>query len=405
MTKSSTINNQAISRWRAEFTDLQLENAYQQHVLPDTVRFLRFSLYLWAGLLIAAIPMDFGAMTSPEGIMVISGLRIGHVILLLWLAWQLKRTPAWASNGWPVSIVAMLGYPLFLVYPVYEPSLGDVSRGALFLMMLSIYVFIPNRLMLTNLVAVVGIVGATAIQIWMGADSAEVMFTFVALCWPALLGGVVAHRSLVGSRRAYLLLRAAESANELLETEIEARHALEAELQRQALTDPLTGLSNRRHYEMLFKREHDRCRRHQAALSLGMIDLDHFKRVNDTCGHEFGDQVLQFAAEILQRPLRHSDILGRFGGEEFILILPDTDIVHARLVAERMREALEQESMSRNGITLTVTATFAMTQVRAEDADIQECIRRADHALYEAKRAGRNRVAISGPAGDLRHTS
>jgi len=262
----------------------------------------------------------------------------------------------------------MLGYPLFLVYPVYEPSLGDVSRGALFLMMLSIYVFIPNRLMLTNLVAVVGILGATAVQIWTGADSAE-------------------------------------SANELLETEIEARHALEAGLQRQALTDPLTGLSNRRHYEMLFKREHDRCRRHLAALSLSMIDLDHVKRVSDTYGHEFGDQVLQFAAEIRQRPLRHSDILGRFGGEEFILILPDTDIVHARLVAERTREALEQESMSRNGITPTVTATFAMTQVRAEDADIQEYIRRADHALYEAERAGHNRVAVSGPAGDFRHTS
>jgi diguanylate cyclase (GGDEF)-like protein len=128
-----------------------------------------------------------------------------------------------------------------------------------------------------------------------------------------------------------------------------------------------------------------------------MIDLDHFKLVNDTYGHEFGDRVLQFAAEILQRPLRQSDILGRFGGEEFILILPDTDIEHARLVAERMRETLEQETISRNGILLTVTATFAMTEVRAEDADIQECIRRADHALYEAKRAGRNRVAVAGP--------
>jgi diguanylate cyclase (GGDEF)-like protein len=149
---------------------------------------------------------------------------------------------------------------------------------------------------------------------------------------------------------------------------------------------------------MLFERELDRCRRHHSALTLGMIDLDHFKRVNDTYGHEFGDRVLQFTAEILQRPLRHSDILGRFGGEEFILSLPDTDIAQAQAVAERMRLSLEQDALVKDGTAVTVTATFALTQVRAEDADIQECIRRADHALYEGKRAGRNRVALADAA-------
>lgn len=293
MTTSSIIINPSISRWRAEFIDPQLERAYQAHVLPDTVRFLRFSLYLWAGLLIAAIPIDFGSLTSTEGIVVISGLRITHVILLLWLAWQLKRTPVWASSGWPVSIVTILGYPVFLVYPMYEPALGDVSRNALFLMMLSIYVFIPNRLVLTNAVALAGIAGATGVQILIGNSSGEVVFTFVFLCWPAMLGCVVAHRALVGSRRAYLLLRASEFANQSLEMEIARRKSLEAELQRQAL---------------------------------------------------------------------------------------------------------EQESLCREGIELKVTATFALTQVLAEDTDIQECIRRADLALYQGKHAGRNRVAIADPA-------
>jgi diguanylate cyclase (GGDEF)-like protein len=264
--------------------------------------------------------------------------------------------------------------------------------------MLSIYVFIPNRLVLTNTVALVGIAAATGVQILMGNSLGEVVFTFVFLCWPAMLGCVVAHRALMGSRRAYILLRASETANQSLETEIARRQALEAELQRQALTDPLTGLSNRRHYEMLFMREHDRCRRHNSALTLGMIDLDHFKRINDTHGHEFGDQVLQSAAEILQRPLCHIDILGRFGGEEFILILPDTGIVQAQAVAERMRESLEEEVVTVNGITATVTATIAITQVLATDTDIQECIRRADQALYQGKHAGRNRVVAADSA-------
>lgn len=398
MTTSPIINNQSISRWRAEFIDPQLENAYQQHVRADTVRFLRFSLWLWATLLIAAIPMDFGALSSDEGIVVITGLRLTHVILLLWLAWQLKRHPIWASIGWPVSIVTMLGYPLFLVYPIYQPELGAFSLGAMFLMMLSIYVFIPNRLIFTNFVALVGIVGAGAVQILMGTGSAQVIFTIIILCWPALLGCVVAQRAQVGSRRAYILLRQSEAANQSLEIEIARRQALEAELQRQAMTDPLTGLSNRRHYEMLFVREHDRCRRHNSALTLGMIDLDHFKYVNDTHGHDFGDQVLQSAAEILQRPLRHIDILGRFGGEEFILILPDTGIQQAQAVAERMRQLLEQEVVTVNGITARVTATIALTQVLATDADIQECIRRADQALYQGKHAGRNRVVAADAA-------
>lgn len=398
MTTSPIISNQSISRWRAEFTDPQLEKSYQQHVRSDTVRFLRFSLYLWAFLLIVAIPMDFGALSSAEGIVVITGLRLTHVILLLWLAWQLKRHPVWASMGWPVSIVTILGYPLFLVYPIYQPELSAFSLGAMFLMMLSIYVFIPNRLIFTNFVALVGIVGAGAVQIWMGTGSAQLIFTIMILCWPALLGCVVAQRSQVSSRQAYILLRQSEAANQSLEIEIARRQALEAELQRQALTDPLTGLSNRRHYEMLFIREHDRCRRHNSALTLGMIDLDHFKHVNDTHGHEFGDQVLQSAAEILQRPLRHIDILGRFGGEEFILILPDTGILQAQAVAERMRQLLEQEVVTVNGITATVTATIALTQVRATDIDIQECIRRADQALYQGKHAGRNRVVAADTA-------
>lgn len=195
-----------------------------------------------------------------------------------------------------------------------------------------------------------------------------------------------------------MLLQQAQQSNQRLETEIAHSKELEAELQRQALTDPLTGLSNRRHYEMLFNREHDRCRRHGAALVLGMIDLDHFKRINDNHGHDVGDKVLRFVAEVMQRPLRHSDILGRFGGEEFILILPDTSLQQAEAIAERMRQALENDALIQGDTLIKVTATFGLTQVRAEDSDIQECVRRADEALYEGKRSGRNKVTLADAA-------
>ncbi|TFH75569.1 sensor domain-containing diguanylate cyclase [Gammaproteobacteria bacterium LSUCC0112] len=398
MTINAANDSHQLLFWSAEFKDPAIEQAYQLHVQPDTVRFLRISLFVWAGLLLFFVPADLAFLALSEGFFVIAGLRVTHAALLVWLARQVSRRPDWASNGWPVTIIALLGYPMYLVYPSYDPELATVSLGVMMLMFLSMYVFIPNRLMLTNLIALVGIVGVVTGLVLLDVPVTGIVLTILTLCWPAMLGYVAAQRVNIGSRRSFVLLQQAASVNLILEQEISRRKELEEELNRQALIDPLTGLSNRRHYEMLFEREHDRCRRHDSALTLGMIDLDHFKRINDTYGHDFGDQVLKFMAEILQQPLRHSDILGRFGGEEFILILPDTDIAQAQAVAERMRLSLEQDAVIRNGNAVKVTATFALTQVRAEDADIQECIRRADQALYEGKRAGRNRVALADAA-------
>lgn len=398
MTIKAANDSHQLLFWSAEFKDPAMEQAYQQHVQPDTVRFLRISLFVWAGLLLIFVPADLAFLALSEGFFVIAGLRVAHAALLVWLARQVSQRPDWASNGWPVTIIALLGYPMYLVYPLYQPELATVSLGVMMLMFLSMYVFIPNRLMLTNLIALVGVVSVVTGLVLLEVQIAGIVLTILTLCWPATLGYVAAQRVGMGSRRSFVLLQQAASVNLILEQEISRRKELEEELNRQALIDPLTGLSNRRHYEMLFVREHDRCRRHQTALTIGMIDLDHFKRVNDTYGHDFGDQVLKFTAEILQKPLRHSDILGRFGGEEFILILPDTDIAQAQAVAERMRLSLEQDAVIRNGNAVKVTATFALTQVRAEDADIQECIRRVDQALYEGKRAGRNRVALADAA-------
>lgn len=395
MTIKAASDNFAISFWSAEFVDPAKEQAYQKHTLADTVRFLQLSLRLWAALLMIFLVPDWSRLGASTGFFILASLRIGHAGLLLWLAWQLNKRPQWASNGWPVTIVAILGYILFFIYPIYMPELTSIGLGVVLLMLLSMYVFIPNRLVLTNLIAIVGIIGVTTSQVLLGASDTAMVFTLMILCWPALLGYAAARRINSGSRRAFVLLQQSEQTNQRLAAEIAHSKELETELQRQALTDPLTGLSNRRHYEMLFKREHDRCCRHGAALTLGMIDLDHFKRINDNHGHDVGDQVLKFVAEVMQRPLRHSDVLGRFGGEEFILILPDTSLAQARAIAERMRQALEDDALVQGDTLIKVTATFGLTQVRPADSDIQECVRRADEALYEGKRSGRNKVTLA----------
>lgn len=157
-------------------------------------------------------------------------------------------------------------------------------------------------------------------------------------------------------------------------------------------TDPLTGLNNRRFMMEGLAREFERSQRKNAPLSMIMIDIDHFKTINDTYGHQKGDAVLQGLAALLKQHLRQYDTAARYGGEEFALILPETGIEEAAQVAERLRQATEKlifEDLSQ----LRMTASFGIATTPADTVQsLDDLIREADYALYNAKRAGRNRV-------------
>ena len=386
------INNFAISRWRAEFVDPAMERAYHLHVEADVAQFLARALKLWALLLTVFAWADWLQLGNSPGFYILSGLRMAHVCLLLCLAFVLPLKPHWATWGWPVTIVAIAGYPLFFAYPYIMPDTGAMGLAIMMMMLLSVYVFVPNRLGLTNLVALIGFAMVIFNSIIAGAALSQLILVTIVLAWPVSIGYAAAHRINTGNRKAFRALRLAENTNLELEEEMTRRKTLEVELQRQALTDPLTGLSNRRQYELLFRRELERHRRHGTRLAMGMIDLDHFKRINDEHGHEFGDQVLRTVAETLQEPLRSCDILGRFGGEKFILILPEASLQQGIEVAERMRKALRSAAVIKDGKTIHITATFAITEVCDKDENISDLIRRADEALYQGKRDGRDRV-------------
>tara|TARA_R100001039_G_scaffold22585_1_gene14014 strand:- start:1575 stop:2768 length:1194 start_codon:yes stop_codon:yes gene_type:complete len=385
-------HNHTISRWNAEFTNAETERAYHQHVEADVAAFLALALKLWAFLLTIFAWPDWLALGNSPAFYTLLGLRMSHVALLLGLAFMLPHKPHWATRGWPVTWVAIAGYPLFFAYPYVLPDNGVFGLAIMMMMLLSVYVFVPNRLNLTNLIALTGFAMVVLNVIIAGGNAVEIILVAMVLAWPIAIGFAAAQRINIGNRKAFAALLAAEDANRALADEIAHRKTLEAELQHQALTDPLTGLSNRRQYEMLFSHELDRYRRHKTPLALGMIDLDHFKHINDEHGHEFGDQVLRTVGEALQAPLRNCDILGRFGGEEFILILPETSLDQAVIIAERMRQALRSTAIIKDGHTIQITATFAMTEVCEHDKNIGDIIRRADDALYQGKHAGRDRV-------------
>jgi diguanylate cyclase (GGDEF)-like protein len=167
-----------------------------------------------------------------------------------------------------------------------------------------------------------------------------------------------------------------------------ATDRLRSELEHLATHDSLTGAFNRRALIEACELELARCRRNHGIMALLMIDLDHFKAVNDTHGHPVGDRVLVDFVARVKSLLRQPDQLGRFGGEEFVALLPETSLDEARVVAERLRATIE----SSNGDLPPCTVSIGITVSRPDDAGLDEIITRADAALYQAKHAGRNRV-------------
>jgi diguanylate cyclase (GGDEF)-like protein len=171
----------------------------------------------------------------------------------------------------------------------------------------------------------------------------------------------------------------------------------ELELRNQASTDTLTGVLSRRAFRSEAERAFALARRHGHDLSCIAFDLDHFKRINDTNGHDAGDAVLVEATKASGSELRKSDLLGRMGGEEFAVMLPHTSGAAALSVAEKMRRAISAVSFAAGDETIAVTASFGVAAVDQSTGDIDALLKRADLALYAAKGDGRNRCAFSEP--------
>jgi diguanylate cyclase (GGDEF)-like protein len=167
-------------------------------------------------------------------------------------------------------------------------------------------------------------------------------------------------------------------------------------LETQAHTDPLTGLANRRHFFEAADAELARSRRYEAPLSLLMLDIDRFKEVNDAHGHRAGDRVLQKLAQTCLEVLRNVDVVGRVGGEEFAILLPETASEGAVEVAERLRAAVEAAEVVREeGVPIRVTVSIGAATL-AGNANLDTLMSQADDALYDAKHRGRNRVCYFG---------
>jgi diguanylate cyclase (GGDEF)-like protein/PAS domain S-box-containing protein len=183
--------------------------------------------------------------------------------------------------------------------------------------------------------------------------------------------------------------------------DISQRVLLGRELQRQAHTDDLTGVANRRRVLERLALEFERVHRHHALrCCLLAVDLDLFKAVNDQWGHATGDAVLVHVARQMQQSVRSLDMVGRTGGEEFVVLLPDTRLDEAARLGERLRERMAQTPLQHDGQTIAVTVSLGLSEISPRDASADVALLRADQALYEAKAAGRNRLCVRPAAAD-----
>jgi len=181
------------------------------------------------------------------------------------------------------------------------------------------------------------------------------------------------------------------------------RIRLQTELERLASVDPMTGLLNRRAFLVALERECSRAERYRSGLSLLLFDLDRFKSVNDTYGHDVGDRVICRFAELVHSTLRDIDVSGRWGGEEFIAALPHSDLRAARQAAERIREAFARQSFEVDGFApFAATVSIGVADFGGGRVPHGDLIKWADNALYEAKASGRNQVVVWNGVGGIR---
>ena len=349
---------------------------YRARTAPTEIKVLYILLGAWLLVGIAfsqliAIKMNFGLAVNLISILVL-GLIAGFTY------WLVKRGDiAFAGNLMASTLIVLTGIGI-LISP---ESLYIMSAG------------FPLAIM-----AVGAIVGSASVY-----PFAVLSFVVLTLCWFRAQSMVVDQGGslddvsgaifLSTQAIAYLGLAAMlHTLSRRILKSINQLHSQTDQLTELALTDPLTSLANRRHLIDQLESEFTRARRYRRPLSLIYIDMDGFKSINDRFGHLFGDEILRGAALAMRAVLRSADLLARIGGDEFSVLLPETDVEGGRGVANKLRKALSAYSQRLDPVIPPLSFSAGVAQLRREDKSIDDLLARADEAQYRAKEAGKGQI-------------
>ncbi len=281
------------------------------------------------------------------------------------------------------ALAAALQFPLWIAFTVYIASTLNITiSGGLPGLLRSQLAFIAGVLLVGLLVG------------WHLSPGTEWPATIVCIVGNTVYMVAIGLTAFGRNRQLRQTREALRKGENTLRQQLVEIQSLQDKLQEQAVRDPLTGLYNRRFLDTIVARELARCEREGLHLTVMMIDVDHFKKVNDTYGHQGGDEVLKKLATLLLDKVRVIDVACRFGGEEFLLMLPSMSPEFAIVRAEQCREAFAQAIIHFEGQTIQATMSIGIAVYPQHGNTLSELTRCADVALYQAKEAGRNRVVL-----------
>lgn len=392
----------AVDRRWAEFASRDSELAFLDSVATSELNDFRRAMLICGPLYLAFIVSDYLQVKDHPAIWVILAAR--SVVCLLALGFGLRFGRHGKQNGETVAAAYLASRIFFaaaivlalVIFPLSGRSYVALYP-ALIVMMMAGFFFIPARFIDRFFASVFGIVGFNLeAMVWMPAPIRELPLALLLMLATLLLGAVIARSNALLRRQHYLDTLQQQRLNARLEKEAASRLRLQQEAMALANTDSLTGIANRRYFFLLAEKELSRARRYGGPLAAMILDVDHFKVVNDSHGHAIGDLALTTVAGTCRAVLRTSDLLGRIGGEEFAMLLPQTDSAGATSLAERLRQAIADMRVEypTGSLSLSVTIGVAVWQGGADSLD--QLLRRADDMLYEGKRQGRNRVSVAG---------
>ncbi|QJQ98804.1 GGDEF domain-containing protein [Halomonas sp. PGE1] len=398
------VGEAGLLNWQAEFRDPALEALFKRSILAHHACQLRLALCLIAGLFLAFAVADYSVLGLGGDFATLLIARLATVAACLAVALAVWRRPAVAHRVLPINLVSLLCLSVILMTILLRPIHTGIHVASLVVASMAFYLFLPNRLpwmLVGNAYLLVGFL--TVSLVGSSLPPMLVMTSLLLLLFVNLLGWLTILHLKRLKREQFALLLEERHINRRLKEEIRERKELEARLRYMACTDGLTGVANRRHVFELAGQELRRARRDGTPLSICMVDVDLFKRLNDLHGHAVGDMVLTSVAGCCRSVLRECDILGRYGGEEFVIVLPLADLATAAAVGERLRRRVSGLALPMLGQQAQLSVTVGISQIAPGESRLDPVLLRADRALYAGKARGRNRVVVAGSPPKGRH--
>ena len=377
-------------RWRRwidpTFANPELEEKYNEAYLEENISISRISLVVWQCANLALIGMDYLLSGSGWMFLFLLGLRLSVFVYFLALVRYLGTVKDVFRYQRILFYSLCMGVGVFLLINLTRPPTYLQHSVIDVIGVLCIYLVFPNRFLFRLIPALLLTVGSILLYIFVktGLGPGIILVTLVSYGLVNFLGLLISARLYWARRKEYRSHLAEQAA--------------QAKIARLAMQDDLTGIANRRHFYRQAEAEFAHYQRAKQPLALLMLDLDHFKRINDQYGHGVGDAVLIRFAQYVLTQIRLEDLLGRVGGEEFAILLRDATISQAVAIAERIREGVALLPIFGGDDADRFTVSIGIATADEADASFDVLFGRADKALYRAKQEGRNRVVIAAPA-------